>query len=148
MEKENQSLQGKHIIFFDGFCKLCNYFIQFVLQHDQKDQFKILSLQSAKAHYFLNKYHIKHNQSKLDTVLVLTHYQNKEEKILEKSDASLFVLTHLKSSFSWINCFYIIPKPIRDAIYTLIATIRYTLFGKFKNGCPLPKPEYRHKILD
>jgi hypothetical protein len=41
----------------------------------------------------------------------------------------------------------IVPRPIRDAVYRLIATNRYRLFGK-REMCMLPTADIRARFLD
>ena len=37
---------NKKIILFDGVCNLCNTAVQFIIEHDKKDVFRFVALQS------------------------------------------------------------------------------------------------------
>jgi predicted DCC family thiol-disulfide oxidoreductase YuxK len=41
----------------------------------------------------------------------------------------------------------LVPRPIRDAVYNLVARNRYRWFGK-QEACWLPRPEWRHRFID
>jgi predicted DCC family thiol-disulfide oxidoreductase YuxK len=63
-----------------------------------------------------------------------------------KSDAALTVLS-LLPNWSWLRVLFAVPKPLRNAVYSLIARNRYRIFGKY-DTCPLPTPEQSAKFLD
>ena len=68
----NDDLIGKHLIFYDGICSLCNRSIIFAFKHDKNDYFRVIQLQSKQTKKLLKKYPefniIKHQTS-------LFHYQ-------------------------------------------------------------------------
>jgi predicted DCC family thiol-disulfide oxidoreductase YuxK len=43
--------------------------------------------------------------------------------------------------------FIIIPRPVRDLIYKLIAKNRYKLFGRY-NQCPVPDEQIKHRFIE
>ncbi|MBS1731015.1 MAG: thiol-disulfide oxidoreductase DCC family protein [Bacteroidetes bacterium] len=133
--------QIKHpIIFFDGVCNLCNASVQFVIRHDKRRQFRFASLQSKLGMQFLQDHHLPRED--FDTFIL---YKN--SKIYTKSSGALQCAKHLAAPWSWLYIFIIIPKFIRDFIYTLIAKNRYRWFGK-KDSCWLPTLELRNLFLD
>jgi predicted DCC family thiol-disulfide oxidoreductase YuxK len=48
-------------------------------------------------------------------------------KVFFKSDAALTVLGALRG---WDRVLRVVPKPLRDAVYNLVARNRYLIFGK------------------
>ena len=48
-----------------------------------------------------------------------------------KSDAALTVLS-LLPGWRWVRVLFAVPKPIRDAVYNLVAQNRYRIFGKYE----------------
>jgi predicted DCC family thiol-disulfide oxidoreductase YuxK len=42
---------------------------------------------------------------------------------------------------------YIIPRPLRDFFYDLVAKYRYKFFGKY-NACLLPPPDVRARFIE
>jgi predicted DCC family thiol-disulfide oxidoreductase YuxK len=41
----------------------------------------------------------------------------------------------------------LVPKPLRDAIYNLVARNRYKIFGKF-DSCFVPDADMRARVLE
>lgn len=127
------------IVFFDGLCNFCNASVNFIIERDNKNIFKFCSIQSGKARELLNlpeKYF-----SSPDTFILLD-----DNKIYEKSAATLKVAKHLKFPWHLFYIFIIIPPFIRNFFYSLFARHRYKLFGK-SDTCRIPSPSEKYKFL-
>src|SRR6185436_14629496 len=75
------------IVFYDGICGLCNRLVQFLLKRDRQDRLRFASLQSDFASRVLSRHGI--DPRDLDTVHVVEHYQQSNERVLDRSDAIL-----------------------------------------------------------
>ncbi|WP_313377032.1 DCC1-like thiol-disulfide oxidoreductase family protein [Chishuiella sp.] len=128
------------IILFDGICNLCNKSVQFVIEHDKHNYFKFASLQSNFGQSFLKEKKI--DQNNFDSIIYI-----EDNKYYTKSSAALKIAKHLDKNISWLNYFIVVPKPIRDFFYSLIANNRYKLFGK-QESCWLPTKELKAKFLE
>jgi predicted DCC family thiol-disulfide oxidoreductase YuxK len=137
---------GRHIIFYDGVCGLCNKFIQFVIDNDTDGRFFFAALQSDFAKNTLG--HRGADAESLNTVYVLSNYGDaQQERLYNKSDAVAFTTGQLKPWIKPIAFFIkIFPKPLRDFGYETVAKIRYKLFGKY-DQCMLPSPETRARFI-
>jgi predicted DCC family thiol-disulfide oxidoreductase YuxK len=40
----------------------------------------------------------------------------------------------------------VIPRPLRDAVYNFVARIRYRIFGRKTDLCPVMKPDERRRF--
>jgi predicted DCC family thiol-disulfide oxidoreductase YuxK len=69
------------------------------------------------------------------------------DKYYTKSSAALQAMKIMGGLWSLLYVFIIIPKPIRDFFYNLIAKNRYKMFGK-QESCLLPRPEWKERFLD
>jgi len=49
--------------------------------------------------------------------------------------------------WSWTRAFLAIPRPLRDAVYNLIARNRYRIFGKY-DACFVPDTEFRDRVME
>lgn len=140
-----RQIPGKHVLFYDGVCGLCNHFTQVVIGADKKGEFAYAPLQSDFAREVLTA-HGK-NPDDLDTVYVLADYGTPREKLYRKSGAALFIgtqlngLTRIAASLALL-----IPAPIRDWGYDRVASIRYKLFGKY-DTCMLPPPDVKQRFI-
>ncbi|GAB6441155.1 hypothetical protein bcgnr5369_03580 [Bacillus cereus] len=63
-----------------------------------------------------------------------------------KSSAALRVSKNLKGAWKLLYFLLVVPKPLRDYLYSVIAKNRYKWFGK-KDSCMLPSPEVRKRFL-
>jgi len=133
------------IILYDGVCGLCNRFVQFVLKHDHKDQFRFAALQSKFARTIRERQGL--NPDLLDTVYLVFDFGLPTEYLLSRNDAAAAVLKELGGFWRfWAKLLELLPRRFRDWRYALVARNRYRFFGKYE-ACPLPKEKDRHKFL-
>jgi predicted DCC family thiol-disulfide oxidoreductase YuxK len=132
-------MKNKAIILFDGICNLCNGAVQFVIRHDQRDQFLFASLQSKEAEKVLEPF-------SLDPAASNSFILVDDGKVYFRSTGVLRVLKKLSGFWRVFYGFIIVPGFIRDSIYNLIARKRYRWFGK-KDQCMIPTPELQSKFL-
>ena len=134
-----------HLLLYDGVCGLCNRLVQFVLRHDRGDRFRFAALQSPLAGNLLRGY--GRDASDLDTVYVIARHGEASAKLLWKGRAVLFVLGQLGGLWRLASVLRVLPRPLLDLGYDLIARRRYRWFGRY-DACPLPTPATRAKFLD
>ncbi|MGZ5282470.1 MAG: thiol-disulfide oxidoreductase DCC family protein [Bacteroidia bacterium] len=127
------------VLLFDGVCNLCNGAVQFVIKRDKKAIFRFAALQSETGQKILAQNHLP--QSEFETFILIA-----DHKIYTKSTAALEVAKMLGGIWKLFYFLIIIPKPVRDFIYTLIAKNRYKLFGR-KEACMIPTPELKSRFL-
>ncbi|MBL4652362.1 MAG: DUF393 domain-containing protein [Flavobacteriales bacterium] len=128
-----------HIVLFDGECNLCNNFVDYIIRYDKNGEFKFDSLQSTKSKELLTESPFM--EQSLSTVVYV-----KNEKFYNKSTAVLLILHRLHFPLSLAVILLIVPKFIRDWVYSVIAKNRYGWFGK-RNTCRIPTEEEKAKFL-
>ena len=134
------------LILYDGVCGLCNRLVQFVLKRDSRGQFRFASLQSKLAGSILQRHGV--NQQDLDTMYLVSDYQESTERLAARSDASVAILRHLSGFWRIVAALLsILPRGMRNRSYNLIASNRYRIFGKFES-CMVPEEKHRHRFLD
>ncbi|MFP5471860.1 MAG: thiol-disulfide oxidoreductase DCC family protein [Bacteroidia bacterium] len=111
-----------HIILYDGYCELCSRSVRFVIKRDQQKQFTYIPLQSDDGKALLKLHNIEHIS---DNTFVYIY----DNKAYVKSTAALKVCKELKG-MKWLSTFFIVPKFIRDFVYSIVAKYRYKWFGK------------------
>lgn len=144
-----QSLQaqlaGHPLVLYDGVCGLCHRLVRFVVRHDAEGRYRFCALQDPFAVKVLVRYGL--DPASLNTACLLTHPFAPEERLLVSSDAVLAVLTGLGGGWRRLaGLLRLVPRPLRDLGYGLMARIRYRLFGRLK-ACPLPAPGQRDRFL-
>ena len=131
---------NKIIVLFDGICNMCVWSVRFIIKRDVNDKFRLSSIQSEVGKKIISDKKI--DLLKNDSIIVIDN-----DVILYRSNAVLFILRHLRTLLKIFLIFYIIPAPLRDLKYRIIAKIRYFFFGKRKK-CVLPNELNTSKFLN
>lgn len=126
MTTKNDDLDQR-IVFFDGHCNLCNGFVDFLIRHDPQHILYFAPLQGSTAARLLP----------VELRDVKTVVMKKDGIFLQRSSAAIEAVSALGGGFAAVKIFKVIPIPIRDAVYRLIARYRYRWFGK-RELCRLP----------
>ena len=127
------------LILFDGVCGLCNFFVDFVLRRDPRGTFRFAPLQGETAVELLG-------EPTTETLKSLVLIQPDGTRY-RRSAAVVRVLWGLGGA--WSACgtlLWLVPLPIRDVAYRLVATSRYRLFGQ-KSSCRMPTEEEKNRLL-
>ena len=132
--------QEHPVLLFDGVCNLCNNVIQFVIKHDKQRLIRYASLQSKIGIEIQKRF--GHDVGNLDTVVLVVN-----NTILTESTAILNIMLLFGMPWKLLYILIIIPKPIRDIMYRVVAKNRYRWFGK-KDSCMIPTPELRSLFLE
>ena len=133
--------QAPHaVILFDGLCNVCSGSVRFILPRDRKAVFRFASLQSSAAARLLTD--CGRTPGTLDSLVLI-----EDGGCYERSDAVLRIAGRLPFPWTLAGALRIIPRPIRDALYTFLAARRYRWFGR-KDVCELPPAEWRERFLE
>lgn len=116
----NGKTEHEAILFFDGYCGLCNASVQFVLRHERASDLHFAALQSSFATERLRALQL------LPDSLVL--YAN--GVYYTESDAALRLSKYLRWYLRWMVLLLIVPQFLRNGIYRLVAKRRYAWFGR------------------
>ncbi len=138
-QSPNQQYSNHPILLFDGVCNLCNASVQWILKRDQQGQFRFAALQSEVGQHFLQKHGLAAKD--FDTAVLVIG-----EQIFLRSDAALEIVRRLGGFWRLLYFFKILPRPLRNAVYNLVARNRYRWFGH-REECMLPKPAWKERFL-
>jgi predicted DCC family thiol-disulfide oxidoreductase YuxK len=127
------------VVLFDGVCNLCNATVVFIIQRDAAARFRFASLQSDAARTLLAGLAAP---SDLPDSIVLIE----DGRLFTRSSAILRIAKGLRFPWPLAYAFMIIPRPLRDWVYSLIAARRYRWFGK-RETCMVPTAELRQRFL-
>ncbi len=128
------------IIVFDAQCLLCNGWVQFILKRDAQGAFQFASIQGTAGQALLARAGLR--VEGLQTLLLVDG-----PKTWQHAAAIFRVLGGLGWPWraAWLG--WLVPSPLRDALYRWIARNRYWLFGR-SEVCLLPPPDYKTRFLD
>jgi predicted DCC family thiol-disulfide oxidoreductase YuxK len=123
------------VLLFDGVCALCQASVRFVLAHESERRLTFAPLQSNFARRRLAELGIAFSPEP-ETVYLLDG-----DRLLTHSDAALAVVRHLNWPWRALMVFHCVPRPIRDAVYRVVARHRYRWFGRTDLCARMPKGE-------
>ena len=127
------------IIVFDGHCILCSANAQLILRWDRRQVFRLAAMQGETGAALLRANGV--DPADPETLIVVAG-----DRVLRNSDAILFIYQRLGWPWRAIGPLRIIPRPVRDAAYRLVARNRYRWFGK-RDQCWVPDAADRHRLL-
>jgi predicted DCC family thiol-disulfide oxidoreductase YuxK len=130
------------IVLFDGVCNLCNATVQWLLDRDEDERLRFASLQSEAAAGVLRDAGIDDPSSLPDSIVLVD-----QVGVHIRSAAALRIGGTLGFPFSLGRLGLLVPRPIRDGVYALIARNRYRWFGR-RDVCMRPIPELAARFLD
>lgn len=134
-----EEFTNKYVVFFDGDCGVCNFWVQWILERDIKDQFMFASLQSEFGQKFLS-------ERGLDTKVFNTMYLWKPNSYyLIKSKAVLEIARLLGGIYQLSVIGKIIPSFLSDKLYDVVSKNRMKLANQ---KCYLPTPHQRKKFIE
>ncbi len=127
------------VILFDGVCNLCNHAVNFIIDRDQRQQFRFVSLQSEVGESLLASYHLP-SQYRSSLVLI------ENRQVYTRSTAALRIARRLDGVWPLCYAFIILPSVIRDYLYNIVARNRYRWFGRSKT-CRYPTEAERQRFI-
>jgi predicted DCC family thiol-disulfide oxidoreductase YuxK len=127
------------VVVFDGLCALCSGWVDFLLRHDHRRQFRFAAMQSECGRGLLAGHGLDPDDPM--SFLLLDAGVARSD-----SDAIIAVLVRLGGAWRIAGALRVLPRGVRDALYRQLARNRYRWFGK-KDACHLPTADERHRFL-
>ena len=127
------------VILYDGVCIFCSRWVRFVIARDAQRRFRFTPIQSGYGTRLARAFGIDPADPGTNAVIHggVAYF---------KSDAALTVLSSLPG-WRWVRVLFGVPKPLRDAVYNLVARNRYKIFGKY-DQCFMPDAETRARVME
>ena len=113
----------KRILLFDGECNFCDQSVQFIIKRDKKALYSFASLQSEVGQQLIKTYHVPVH---LDSLILIEN-----DSYYVMSAAALRICRHLSGGWKLVSLFWLIPRPLRDVLYKIIAKNRTKIVIKF-----------------
>lgn len=119
------------IILYDGVCVLCSRWTRFVAARDPAGRFRFTPIESPYGSAMARAFGIDPHDPDTNAVIA-------GGKAFRRSDAALAVLGTLPG-WRWTPALRIVPRPLRDVVYRVIARTRYRVFGRL-DRCEIGGP--------
>jgi predicted DCC family thiol-disulfide oxidoreductase YuxK len=127
------------VILYDGVCVFCSRWIRFVAARDLNRRFRFTAIQSGYGTRLAQAFGIEPGDPDTNAVI-------HSGVAWFKSDGALTVLSNLPG-WGWVRGLRSVPKPLRDAVYNLVARNRYRIFGKYEE-CFVPDAAFRDRVIE
>lgn len=131
--------QQAHLIVFDGICNWCNAWVNIVMARDPHRRFRFATLQSEPGQRLRRSLGLPTQD--FDSFLLL-----ESGVVYTHSSAALRIVRHLEGLWPLFYLGRIIPRPLRDRLYGLVARHRYRLMGR-ATTCRVPTASERDRFL-
>lgn len=127
------------LVLFDGVCKLCTSSVAFILRHEANQVLRFAPLQSPAGMRLMQEFGIEPTQMKTFVVIA-------DGRAYVRSDAAIRVSRFLRGAWKVLGIVKIVPRPIRDYAYDVVARNRYRWFGRH-DTCMAPAPELLERFI-
>lgn len=138
----NGAGDAPEVLFYDGGCGLCHRAVRFVLRADREGRaFRFAPLGGRT---FDERVPPAVRAGLPDSIVVRTA----EGALLTRSAAAIHVLRRLGGGWRWAaGLLAAVPRGVRDAGYDFVARIRFRLFARPDDACPVVPPALRGRFL-
>jgi predicted DCC family thiol-disulfide oxidoreductase YuxK len=131
------------VLFYDGECGLCNAVVRFLLREDDAGVLVFAPLQSPLGQRTLQRLGLP--TSDFDSILFLRDLDADRGWLRTRGVIGVLdALGGVWRVLAW--ALRLVPAPLRDLGYKLVARLRYALFGPYV-ASPLPEPRWAERIL-
>jgi len=127
--KTREIVGDRALILYDGDCGFCQWWVQFILDHDPRAKHMFAPLQRFT------------DRNDLETVLLF-----EKGEIYQKSAALIKISTNLGFPWTLARIFYGVPRPLRDMTYDFVAKRRKHL-SKLSASCRALGPDELTRFL-
>jgi predicted DCC family thiol-disulfide oxidoreductase YuxK len=127
------------LVIFDGVCNLCVGSVKFILGHEREPVLHFASLQSATGARLVRELGFDPEDAK---TFVLVD----GGRAYVRSAAAIHLAYFLRWPWQLLAAVRIIPRPVRDWAYGLVAANRHRLFGRTE-ACMVPTPQLRARFV-
>jgi predicted DCC family thiol-disulfide oxidoreductase YuxK len=133
------------VLLYDGACGFCGATVRFVLRHDRRGTLRFATLGSSFAVRAIERHRAV---AGVDSVVWLAPgTPGRPERAFVRSAAALRLAWYLGGAWRLVLAAWIVPRPLRDAAYDLVARHRHRFPG-VADACFVPTPEVRARLLD
>jgi predicted DCC family thiol-disulfide oxidoreductase YuxK len=127
------------IVLFDGTCAFCEGAVKFIARRDPDGYFRFGASQTPAAAAILADHGLS-RESARSLVLV------EGGAVYLRSTASLGIARRLVWPWPILAAFLVLPAPLRDLFYRVVAAIRHRVAGPSK-ACEIPPAELRDRLI-
>ena len=118
--------------------------MQFILRHERQHTLRFAALESDVGRQIRQRHP---DLATVDSMMWVEHDGSTAEQVLVRSAAALRSARYLGGAWRLASAGYLVPRPIRDALYDLVARHRHRLVRE-PEQCYVPPPAVRQRFID
>ncbi len=129
------------VLYYDGNCAMCHGFVRFLLAEERSATLHYAPLQGT--HFETNV--PESQRAGLPDSLI---FRTEDGTLHLRSSAVIQILQKLGGLWlvaGWL--LRIVPRPLRDRAYDIVGAVRYRIFGRAPDVCPIVTPRLRTRIV-
>ena len=127
------------LVLFDGECGFCDASVQWLLDHDPEGRLAFSPLQGETAAEIRRR---GDWPTGLDSIV----FVEQGERLSWRSTAAVRIARVLPWPWRGLAGLWMVPWPLRDLGYRLVAAVRYRIWGR-RDACRLPGPDEAARFL-
>lgn len=143
MTVSNESSLSKAIVYYDGACGMCHGVVRWLLQAGVGEGVYFAPQQGASYAGVLARHGWL---AGVDSVVVVSVEEGREV-VRVRSAGVLWLMAHVPGQ-GWARWLGVLPLPLLDVGYRLVAWARGYFFARPQGLCPVVPPEWRGRFLE
>lgn len=136
-----RTFRRSEVLYYDGNCAMCHGFVRFLLAEERSGTLRYAPLQGA---HFRASVPESLRTALPDSLI----FRTEDGALHVRSDAVIRVMRNLGGLWSGAALLLrLVPRPLRDAAYDVVGALRYRVFGRAPEACPLVTPQLRKRMV-
>ena len=135
----DDSAAGHGVVLFDGTCAFCERSVRFIATRDPAAYFRFGASQTPAAAALLARFGTTREAAR-SLILI------EDGQVYLRSTAALRIARRMTMPWRLASVLLAVPVPIRDAVYRVVAAVRYRIAGQ-SNACEIPPKEIRDRLI-
>jgi predicted DCC family thiol-disulfide oxidoreductase YuxK len=136
----SSSATASPVLLFDGMCNLCTGAVGFVLAHEAEATLRFAPIQSPAGARLMRDFGFDPADAKTFVLIA-------DRRIYVRSDAAVRLARYLRGMWKLLGLIRVVPRPVRDFVYDLVARNRYRWFGR-RDACMVPTRELKARFVE
>lgn len=133
--------EREEILYYDGNCAMCHGFVRFLLAEERTGTLRYAPLQGE---HFRTRVPATIRNTLPDSLILSTG----DGTLYLRSEAVVKVMHRLGGLWTALALLLrAVPRPLRDVAYDMVGAVRYRIFGRAPDTCPLITPGLRKRMV-
>lgn len=133
------------VLLYDGECGLCNAVLRILMREDSGGRLHYAPLKSPAARQYLQRYRM--STTDFDSIVFVPDWNEQAAGNHRlRTNGVLAALDEIGGVWRVAAWLRVIPAPLRDPFYKIVARLRYRLFGEYRPS-PWPEPQWAERVF-